>query len=144
MKKNPSSTRGAGPQSLADRVRSARRRASISQTELARRIGVSASAVAQWEHPSGTQPSLQSLIRILEITGVSPDWLVMGRTAHVAGIGGHAQEVPAISFEIYAHSAQEENLLTVFREIPTRKRSLLISLAEEFAAQDPTTRRKHR
>ncbi|SFN01049.1 hypothetical protein SAMN05216289_102134 [Dokdonella immobilis] len=68
----------------------------------------------------------------------------MGRIAHGGGVGAPASEVPAISLEIYAHSVQEENLLTVFREIPTRKRSLLISLAEEFAAQNVSPGRKRR
>lgn len=144
MKKHPSSTRGLEHTTLADRVRSARRRASISQTELARRIGVSASAVAQWEHPSGTQPSLQSLIRIVEITGVSTDWLVMGKAARSVTADASDQEVSALLLETYAHSAQEETLLKVFREIPDQRRSLLVSLAEEFAARREASPRKRR
>lgn len=94
---------------------------------------MSASAVAQWEHPSGTQPSLQSLVRILEITGVSPDWLVMGKASRPRPASEVDSELPAVSLDVYAHSLQEEGLLRAFRQIPTSRRSLLILLAEEFA-----------
>ncbi|HET9034087.1 MAG TPA: helix-turn-helix transcriptional regulator [Dokdonella sp.] len=133
MNKKPSSARGLEFSTLADRIRSARRKASISQSELARRIGVSASAVAQWEHPSGTQPTLQSLVRIFEITGVSIDWLVTGKASSSGNVSLGNDDVPAVSLEFFAHCLQEENLLRVFREIPTKCRSLLLDVAEELS-----------
>lgn len=132
MKKKPSSTKRQELSTLADRVRSARRKASISQTELARRIGVSASAVAQWEHPAGTHPSVSSLIRILEITGVSLDWLVMGKRINGVNVNADEYELPAVSLEFLAHCETEEKLLSNFREMPTKRRSLLLELSEEL------------
>lgn len=141
---DPSITKHENALKLSDRVRSARRKASIPQTELARRIGVSPSAVAQWEHPSGTQPSLQSVVRILEITGACPNWFLLGRTSKAGQNAGGKTEADAVSLEVYAHCIDEENLLKIFRSIPTRRRTLLMSFAEEFAAPRPSDFRKTR
>jgi transcriptional regulator with XRE-family HTH domain len=133
LKHFPSSANSMPLTSLPDRIRCARRKTSISQSELARRIGVSASAVAQWEHPSGTQPSLSSLVRIQEITGVSMDWLVMGKSMKRNEVVADQDEVPAVSMDYFAHCIQEEDLLRIFREIPTTCRALLLTLAEELS-----------
>ncbi|WP_371282958.1 helix-turn-helix domain-containing protein [Dokdonella sp.] len=142
--KNPSSAEAHSCLKLSDRVRSARRKASISQTEFARRIGVSPSAVAQWEHPNGTQPSLQSVVRILEITGACPNWLLLGSSNKQGKQGSKAGEASALALEMYAHCLDEENLLTIFRKIPTSRRSLLMSMAEELAAPRLPESRKPR
>lgn len=142
--KDPSSAKANSALKLSDRVRSARRKASISQTEFARRIGVSPSAVAQWEHPNGTQPSLQSVVRILEITGACPSWLLLGASSKAGKRGSGAREVDALALEMYAHCIDEENLLTIFRKIPTSRRTLLISMAEELAAPRASPLRKSR
>jgi transcriptional regulator with XRE-family HTH domain len=142
--KTPSLAKTPSTEKLADRVRSARRNASISQTEFARRIGVTPSAVAQWEQPAGTLPSLQSIVRILEITGACPNWLLLGKSSKSGRYASKASEVEAVSLDTYAHCADEENLLTIFRRIPTRRRVLLMSMAEELAAPCSSDSRKSR
>lgn len=129
MNNYQSSAKGLELAGLANRIRTARRKASLSQTELARRIGVSASAVAQWEHPSGTHPSLQSLVRILEITGISVDWLLLGRGSNRTNLASSEENLPAVSLDCFAHSMLEEDLLKVFREMPTKRQVLLMDLA---------------
>lgn len=119
--------------SLADRIRTTRKRAALSQTKLAGMIGVSASAVAQWEHPRGTRPSFENLFRIVDVTGAPLEWLMVGGNNRRTSKPGRSEETPAVSFEIYARTLQEETLLERFREIPTRRRPLLIAIAEEFA-----------
>ena len=52
-----------------------------SQAELARRIGVSASAVGMYEQ-GRREPSLDLLIRIAQEFGVTTDYLLMGETSH--------------------------------------------------------------
>lgn len=105
---------------------------------------MSASAVAQWEHPHGTQPSLHSLVRIVEVTGVSIEWLITGRSRRAGPAHPATSEVPAISLEVYARSIHEETLLERFRQIPLQRRPLLIALAEEFAAPRTIKTRKPR
>lgn len=111
--KTPSSTKCESASKLSDRVRSARRKASISQTELARRVGVSPSAVAQWEHPCGTQPSLQSVVRILEITGACPIWFLLGQSVKSGRNRSENADADAVSLEVFAHCIDEENLLRI-------------------------------
>lgn len=62
-----------------NRVRQARRAAGLSQQELAVRVGVHRSAVAQWEKPSGSNPTMENASRIALSTAVSFEWLVTGR-----------------------------------------------------------------
>jgi len=57
----------------------------------------------------------------------------MGKAWRTRPSSREESEVPAVSLDVYAHSLQEEDLLRVFRKIPTGRRFLLISLAEEFA-----------
>lgn len=133
--KIPSATNSKEYGRLSDRIRTARHRAGISQTELAKTAGVSASAVAQWEHPRGTHPSLDNLIRITAITNVSFEWLAIGKfdnrpRAWRAGMS----ETPAVMLDVYARNEQEETLLDRFREIPARRQPLLLAIAVEFSA----------
>lgn len=52
-----------------------------SQAELARRIGVSASAVGMYEQ-GRREPSLGLLVRLAQEFGVTTDYLLMGETLH--------------------------------------------------------------
>ena len=116
---------------LCDRLRIARHRAAISQTVLAHAIGVSPSAVAQWEHPQGTQPSLENLLRAAEVTGTSIEWLAtgtIGRSTRARSV----EETPAVALDTYAQTLQEETLLERFRDGSASQRALLLKIAEEF------------
>lgn len=52
----------------AQLIREARRRAQLSQSELARRLGTAQSVVARWER-GGASPSLETLRRVLRACG---------------------------------------------------------------------------
>ncbi len=67
------------PLTLADRIRMARRRASLTRSALAEACGVSVSAVGQWEHPSGTVPRPAHMVVIARLLDVSLQWLVSGK-----------------------------------------------------------------
>ena len=64
---------------LQDRVRHARRLAALSQAALASRVGVGPSAVAQWELPGGTSPTVEHMTRIAQTCDVQFEWLATGR-----------------------------------------------------------------
>ena len=65
-----------------------------SQAELARRIGVSASAVGMYEQ-GRREPSLDLLVRLAREFGVTTDYLLMGETPHSDLLA--APELPSIT-----------------------------------------------
>lgn len=62
---------------IGDRVKEARKRAGVSQAELARLVGRSQSAVAEWE-TGETEPRRNIVERIAQALGVSALWLEVG------------------------------------------------------------------
>lgn len=116
----------SGP--LSDRVRHARRIMDLSQAALAKTIGVGPSAVAQWELPDGTSPTVHHMIQIAACCGVAFEWLATGRGA----ISVKGQEAPAVDLVVFAADMNEERLLVAFRRIPAKKREGLVRWLEEF------------
>jgi transcriptional regulator with XRE-family HTH domain len=109
---------------LGDRIRLARRGAKLSQAALARAVGVTASAAAQWEHPQGTRPGLGHVAEIARVTQVAMEWLVSGR----GGMRAAAAEAPAVDYRSYAQDLAEEQLLGLYCGLSARKRELVIQL----------------
>ena len=111
--------------SLPNRLRRARRGASLTQEQLAERLGINRSAVAQWERASHpTRPQLDHLIRIATLTHVSFEWLATGRmkSSPLAA----AASLPALR----ANSPFEVRCLQALRLIPATHHPLV----EEFLA----------
>jgi transcriptional regulator with XRE-family HTH domain len=59
---------------LAQRIKSARQRAGMTQREMAETLSVSAGAVGQWETIGS--PSIERLTVLARVLGVSVDWLL--------------------------------------------------------------------
>ncbi len=116
----------AGPR--PNRIRHARRLAQLTQAALAEEIGIGASAVAQWELPNGTSPTVDHLEKIATVCGVAFEWLATGRGVIVSGV----QEMPALVGTQIAADQTEDRLLMAFRRIPSRKREALVRWMEEF------------
>jgi transcriptional regulator with XRE-family HTH domain len=95
---------------------------------LAGQIGIGASAVAQWELPNGTSPTVDHLEEIAMVCGVAFEWLATGRGAVVSGV----QEAPVLMGTQLAADQTEDRLLMAFRRIPLRKRESLVRWMEEF------------
>lgn len=126
-----SSTAKAQISRLADRIRLARRNAKLSQTALAQRVGITPSAVAQWEHPDGTKPGVERLQAIATATGAAFEWLATGGGDQRRRRGG-GDATPAVVIESFAQDLAEELLLDRFRALPKRARDLLSSLLVEL------------
>lgn len=115
------------------RVRLARRRRGLSQTELAAAIGVQRTAVSHWESPLGKNPTVNHLRRFAEVAGVRFEWLTTGR-----GPMGFSKEEELDS--VYAAHALlvdddlEMRFLKAFREIAMESRISLVELAEQIAS----------
>ena len=110
------------------RIRHARRLAHLTQAKLAESIGVGASAVAQWELPNGTSPTVEHLDRIAGVCRVSFEWLATGRGNAVRGV----EETPAIDTVQLTADEFEDRLLVAFRRIGRRKREPFVRWMEEF------------
>lgn len=64
---------------IGDRIRQAREALGLTQPALARRVGVTKSAVNQWEHGQTKRLEGENLLRCARALGVSPDWLLSGK-----------------------------------------------------------------
>lgn len=60
---------------IADRIRYLRDKAGMTQVDLAKRLGISRSAVNSWEM-SLSSPSLSNIVEMTEIFNVSADYLI--------------------------------------------------------------------
>lgn len=91
-------------ETVGGRIRSRRRELKLTQSDIAKYIGISASAVTQWEQGL-TIPNGQSLIFLSEILACAPDWLMTGKESdsgvsesrHLSSASG-VKEIPVISW----------------------------------------------
>lgn len=118
---------------LSDRIRSARREAKLSQTDIARIVGVTASAVAQWEHRRGTVASTRLLQDVAKATRVSFYWLVTGEGPRRKRRSAQLDEITAIRLDIYAQDAEEESLLQTFRMLRPAVRAAFCDLLKSLS-----------
>jgi transcriptional regulator with XRE-family HTH domain len=118
------------PIQLCDRLRFARQSAKFTQETLAIRLGVTPSAVAQWERPRGTRPSIRHLDDIALATGVSMEWLATGRGSSRRS-AGQLDDTPAATLSAFAHTVEEELMLERFRLLsPSAQDALCNVLAD--------------
>lgn len=113
---------------MSERIRRSRRRVDLSQTALAARVHVKRSAVSNWESVNDIQPSLQNLVAISKVCGVSFDWLATGRGPMGAKTES-LEDVPAADAEL-VDAPDERELLAMFRSLPIKSRQLVIALVE--------------
>ncbi|MBB1061175.1 helix-turn-helix domain-containing protein [Marilutibacter spongiae] len=112
---------------LSLRVRKARVMATLSQAELARRIGVKRSAVTQWEQAAGTTPSVEHLIKLALETGVNFEWLASGRGPSRCD---EVEADPAVIVDDFARDADESQALTQFRRLSPSRRRMALGILE--------------
>lgn len=103
---------------MGERIRQARQTAGMTQVELAQAVGVSRSAIAQWETDRSGQVGV-NLARLAVVLSVSPTYLLNGT---VGPDGGGTAETP-----------QEMALLRLYREMPDEDRQVLLRLAIRLA-----------
>lgn len=110
---------------LSMRIRAARVKAGLSQTEMAAALGVGRSAVANWECADRVAPHCTRLARIALLTGVSHEWLATGRGSQTLDQGG----IPAVDAEM-VDDLIERRLLHAYRMAPTAIQQALLQLVE--------------
>ena len=105
------------PNPLATRIRAARQDRGLTQDELAVRVGVSRSAVAQWETGRAGQIT-GNLSRISAALDVSVEYLMFGDDKRAA---------------TEAHKGDELALLRLYRECEPEDRQMLLRTARRLA-----------
>lgn len=106
------------------RIAEARARAGLSQSELARQVGVKPQSVQQWEKKGGTAPRGHRLNKIADTLGVTRAWLLGVPESAMRGHGVHvvADERPL------PHDV--ELLAARWRELPDWVRRAILKLAD--------------
>lgn len=113
---------------MTSRIRQARQNAGFSQQELSERIGITRGAVANWESDAGIEPTVEHMIKLAMLTGVSFEWLATGR-----GPGNADQAEPVAAPEEFARDSDERCLLQLFRGAPKQNRPLILEVVEVHA-----------
>lgn len=119
---------------IEDRIRRARLRAKLSQQDLATRIGVQRSAVAQWEKKGGNLPSMNHLIEIALATGVTLEWLGTGRGPVKPD---EDSWTPAVQSLDYAQDETEYQCLQNLRRLPRQLRENVAGIIAVLAQSYP-------
>ncbi|HBK45541.1 MAG TPA: transcriptional regulator [Xanthomonadaceae bacterium] len=123
---------------LYERIREARRLTALTQEALAAELGVTRSAVAQWEMADGTAPSVENLIGLAQRSGLRFEYLATGRGERVFGPPAVAvAEVPA---KYRPLSEQQQQLLERFEALAPRQKTGLIDLLSSGARGKRTRR----
>ena len=114
---------------IHDRIREAREQAGISQTELARLLGVTRSACSQWESVGGTAPRRDRLEQLAGLLGVSFEWLATGR-----GADGSPTDKVAEAPAGYPSSLppDQRELLERYRRLTARQRIAVLNLIRDL------------
>jgi transcriptional regulator with XRE-family HTH domain len=103
---------------LGERIRDARRAIGLTQAQLAAAVGVTRSAVAQWETGRAGQVGA-NLARVAAALGVSAEHLLSGGAGAAGPRGGE--------------SAGELALLRLYRELGEEDRQVILRLAIRLA-----------
>lgn len=114
---------------LNDRIRRARALSGVTQSTLARKVGVHRSAVAQWESPIGSTPSMEHLIAIALHTCVNLEWLGTGRGNPLA----ENEPVDIDHGDDRAMDALEAQCLHALRRMPKRLREQVVAVLAAVA-----------
>lgn len=117
--------------STDSRIRLARRASGLTQSELARQLMVSRSAVAQWERTDGSSPAASNLEKLAVTLACSFEWLATGRgSRHAVGKRPSQSEATAVVLRHFARDDAEEHLLVVFRKLDGSDQNLVRSIAD--------------
>lgn len=113
----PGDTILAAPGPIGARIRAARMELGQTQDQLAVAVGVSRSAVAQWETGRAGQIT-GNLTRIASVLGVSVEFLMFGRDKHAIGEASTGDEIA---------------MLRLYRACPAEDRQFLLRTAKRLA-----------
>lgn len=124
---------------LYQRVREARKLIGLSQEQLAGEIGVSRSAVAQWEMSDGTSPSVENLIALAQRSGMAFEFLATGRGVKIHG-KPTALAAGDAGWQAWL-TPQQKRLLAAFDGLTPKQRAGLLDLLDTPSVRAATRSR---
>ena len=95
---------------MTERIRAARKKAGLSQTEVAKALRISPSAVDQWEHGFTKNIKLEHFFTLAHLLEQDPQWLATGRPL--------PQAREAAASDSLASTSEERALLYYVRQMP--------------------------
>ena len=113
---------------IRDRIQQAREAAGLNKSQLARHVGVTKGAVANWEAPGRAAPSTQNLAEVAKALDVSFEWLATGRgpmLRYQLSSGNDGRPMAALL-------PNEEELLELFRRQPAKRKEAIVALLKTF------------
>ena len=113
--------------SLCLRIRQIRLKAKLSQNQLGKCVGVQRSAVALWESPKGSFPSVEHLLGIAQTTDCCFEWLATGRGPVHPQQGSYDQAVELTEF---AHNEHEVKALQLMRKLGRKRQAQACRMLE--------------
>jgi transcriptional regulator with XRE-family HTH domain len=105
----------------------------MSQTELARQLGVHRSCIGHWEGVSKANPGHDRLAEVARLCIVSYEWLATGRGGMKLG-HDPAHDIPA-AFGKIVNDPQAIRLLRAWDAMSSRSKIALLEIAEELSSQ---------
>jgi transcriptional regulator with XRE-family HTH domain len=123
---------------LAARIRRARRIAGFSQQALADAIGVTRSAVSNWESDKGVRPATDRLAVLAQALHVGFEWIATGRGE--MRLCAEPRDRAGVEHGAMVDCPHELQLLQAYRRAPARVKALLQEMANLHAPA--STRRK--
>lgn len=111
------------------RIRVARHNIGLSQDALAKEIGVTRGAVANWECTDGVIPAAGRLGKIAKVTGVSYEWLATGRGQVRLRLDPCNPANLATDADLM-NDPVERRLLAAFRATPARSQKIILEMIE--------------
>ena len=120
-------TQARNAMALAARIRRARRIAGFSQQALADALGVTRSAVSNWESNSGASPATDRLVVLARVLHVGFEWIATGRGE--MDLGAARREPAGVDRGAVVDCPHELQLLQAYRRAPARVKALLHEVA---------------
>jgi len=120
------------PMSIAQRIIIARKLKSISQAQLAEKMGVSRGSCSQWEN-GVTTPSVENLSRLALVLEVNFEWIATGR-------GERDYQEPASIKDGKGSYIQNQQILTLFQLLPNDLQNCmhdLLKIQSNLLTKDP-------
>lgn len=116
------------PFMFGDRIKKARQDAKLSQQVVAELVGVSQPSFSEWERDI-SNPSVDSLVVLANVLGVSFEWLATGR--------GDMHYIPTAASQnvakyIVSMPPDQQELLDLYRKLPHGRRLALLTFLKNF------------
>ena len=118
---------GEDTQAISERIRLARANLGLSQTELAKAIGVNRATVGHWERGGAFAPSREHLQALSARLQVSLDWLAYGEQSPVAAVVDAAGSPSS-------RARAEEVMLELSRQLPMSFVAQVVALMASMKA----------